>query len=123
MNRHGQVLWSKQYLNNSAWIFTSMIEMNDGYLFTGFNINKILLDIDWRSTFNTENVKAVVLKTNFQGIEIWSNILTITESSVGAITLNNENLTFFGGKYDRTVHNTIVLKLYKEGKYAGKIIN
>ncbi len=120
----GNYLWHQTYAINSAWIFMSITEILDGYIFTGFDIKKVLSPgIDWRSTFNTENVKAVVLKTNFQGIEIWSNILAITESSVGAITLNNENLTLFGGKYDRTVHNTIVLKLYKEGENAGKVIN
>ena len=46
----------------------------------------------------------------------WSNILQIQESSVGAVVLNNGNLTFFGGKYDRLIHNTIILKLDAEGK-------
>jgi len=116
MNRQGQGLWFKQYLNKSAWIFTSMIEMNDGYLFTGFNINKVLLEIDWRTTFDAENVKAVLLKTDFLGAEVLQNMLQNTESTVGASVLVGENITFFGGKYDRTIHSTLILKLNQDLK-------
>jgi len=116
INRQGEGLWSKTYVNNSAWIFTSMAEMNDGYLFTGFNINKVLLGIDWRTTFDTENVKAVTLKTDFQGEELTRNILQTQESTVGASVLINENITFFAGKYDRSINNAIILKLNEELK-------
>ena len=121
LSNQGQVLWYKNYITNSAWMFMSVTETFDGYLFTGFvTENSILRNFDWRTTFNTEIVKAIVLKTdfraNYENNVGWFSILNVAESSVGAVTLNNENLTLFGGKYDRTVYNTIVLKLDQDGK-------
>ncbi len=120
ISSQGNYLWHKTYFNSSAWMFMSTTETTDGYLFTGFDTKNILVEnFDWRTTFNTENVKAVVLKTDFQGnFENnigWSSTLQTGESTVGAAVLNNENLTFFGGKYDRSIHNTIILKLNQDG--------
>lgn len=116
----GNVLWYQTYADNTAWIFMSTTETADGYLFTGFSVNvRLLEDIDWRSTFNTEQVKAVVVKTDARGKYKnkigWSKTIQIMGSSVGAQLLNNEQLTFFGGKYDQTIHSTMVLKLGNEG--------
>ncbi len=111
VDKQAQVLWSKTYMNNSAWIFTSMNETTDGYLFTGFNINKVLLGMDWRTTFDIESVKAVLLKTDFRGVEQVRTVFQgMMESNVGAVALNNENITLLGGKYDRTIYSTFVLK-------------
>lgn len=121
INNQGEYLWHETYADNSAWIFMSTTETTDGYLFTGFNYNARLLgDIDWRITFNDKNVKAVVVKTDFRGKyknDIgWSSILPIMESSVGAVVLNNEVISLFAGKYDRTIYSTIMLKLDDKGK-------
>ena len=117
LNKQAKTLWSVSYSNNSAWIFTSMQQMDDGYLFTGFNIHKVLLNLDWRDSFNADNVKAIILKTNLKGVEQNSSLLqTMSESTVGAATLGNGNITFFGGKYDRSIHSTIILKLDKDLK-------
>lgn len=122
INRQGQGLWDETYTNNTAWIFMSVVELNDGYIFTGFNIKKILIDVDWRYTFDIEkNVEAVVLKTDFLGEMTWHSVLQSIGSTIGATTLIDENLIFFGGKYDgpaqnNTIQNIIILKLDKEGE-------
>ncbi|MEN8120714.1 MAG: hypothetical protein ABFS35_10220 [Bacteroidota bacterium] len=121
LNTEGVGLWSKTFVNNASWMFNSVTETSNGYIFTGFMTeNSLLNNFDWRTTFDKENVKAMILKTDFQANfenDIgWFSILDVAESSVGAVTLSNANLTLFGGKYDRTVHNTFILKLDNEGK-------
>ncbi len=44
LDNQGNYLWQKTFQNNSAWLFMSVTELPDGYIFTGFDTKNILID-------------------------------------------------------------------------------
>lgn len=115
--------WHQTYADKTAWLLTSVTEVSDGYVFTGFDITRQLLnELDWRSSFNNEKVFEIVIKTNLNGKITqnanWSYKIMSPASSAGAAVLQdaNGNYTVLGGKYDRDIHSTTILKLNEKGE-------
>ena len=114
-----QYLWHKLYSQKSAWLFNSVNESSNSYIFSGFKIDKQLLnEFDWRSSFDDNKVDAVILKTDLHGNEIWKQLLMNQVSTTAAISMQtaNDSIITFTGKYDRDIYNCSFYKLSTETK-------
>ncbi len=125
ISSNAKYLWHQVYTENTAWLLTSVNELSDGYIFTGFDITgQLLNELDWRSSLDNEKVFGIVMKTDFNG-KInqntgWSYRIMSPASTAGAAVLQNETggYTVFGGKFDRDIHSTMILKLNEMGEIA-----
>jgi len=97
-------------------IMFSVNEISDGYLFSGFNSPGLLPGgLDWRTTVAESPYQAVILKTDFEGNEVWHKVLEGNFTSVGAVSVGNDPISFFGVKYEKSIKNIFLLKLTKGG--------
>ena len=125
ISSNAEYLWHQVYTEQTAWLLTSVSELSDGYIFTGFDITgQLLNEFDWRNSLDNEKVFGIVMKTDFNG-KInqntgWSYRIMSPASTAGAVVLQNETggYTVFGGKYDRDIHSTMILKLNEMGEIA-----
>jgi hypothetical protein len=126
ISSNAEYLWHQVYTEQTAWLLTSITETSNGYIFTGFDITgQLLNELDWRSSLDDEKVFGIIIKTDFNG-KInqntgWSYRIMSPASTACAAVLQNETggYTVLGGKYDREIHSTMVLKINE----MGEIIN
>jgi hypothetical protein len=126
ISSNAEYLWHQIYTEQTAWLLTSVTEVSNGYIFTGFDITgQLLNEFDWRSSLDNEKVFGIIMKTDFNG-KInqntgWSHRIMSSASTACAAVLQNETggYTVLGGKYDRDIHSTMVLKINE----TGEIIN
>jgi len=118
LTKTGQGFWANLSDFAPSWIMLSMNESADGYIFSGFNSDAVLLNgVDWRTTFSENPHQAVVLKTDFNGQEVWHKILDGNFTSIGAVSIGNNPISCFGGKYDASGKNMFLIKLTEGGDY------
>lgn len=120
---NAEYLWHQVYTDKTAWLFSSVTELSDGYIFTGFDITgQLLNEFDWRSSLDNEKAFGIVMKTDFNGVMNentgWSYRIVSPATTAGAVVLPDENggFTVFGGKYDRDIYSTMILKLNEMGE-------
>ncbi|MCF6240763.1 MAG: hypothetical protein L3J74_05395 [Bacteroidales bacterium] len=71
ISSRAEYLWHQAYTDQTAWLLTSVREVSDGYIFTGFDITgQLLNEFDWRSSLDNEKVFGIVMKTDFNGKSI-----------------------------------------------------
>jgi len=124
ISEKGEYLWHQvYYTKTSTTLLTSVMEIQDGYIFTGFDLTgQLLTQLDWRTTFDKEKTEAIIMKTDPKGVinenTGWITHITLPANSAGAAVLlnNNENYTFFAGKYDNQIYSSFILKIDKQGK-------
>ena len=108
---------AKVFSMSPSWVMLSMQEVADGYIFSGFNTSNLLITgIDWRTSFLQEEHHAVILKTNFELQDTWSRLIFGTYFTSGALTIGNEPISFFGGKYERENLSIFMLKYNQQGE-------
>ncbi len=118
INNAGVLLWSRVFEKNPSLIMLSVNETSDGYIFSGFNSNSLLIEsFDWRTTFFEEEHHAVILKTDLSGQGQWQQILNTIFYSAGAITIGNSPLSLFAGRYERSLNSIFILKFNDTGEF------
>ena len=99
------------------WIMLSMREISDGYLFCGFDTDvNLIKGVDWRTTFDTDTHRALILKTGFGLTEAWHKIIEANKNSAGAVSTGQGPISFFGGKYESSGKKIMLVKLTNDGE-------
>jgi hypothetical protein len=109
------VVWTNLHDETPAWIMTSINEVSDGYLFSGFSAEILSPGFNWQTTFLTGEHRAVILKTDFSGNEVWNKILDTNFYSAGAVSLGNSPISFFGGRYEASGEKLFLIKYTSGG--------
>ena len=122
ISQEGEYLWHSVYGNKTAWLLTSITELADGYIFTGFDLTgQLLTQFDWRTSLDDKKAVGIMMKTNLRGVTDeqtgWTIRLTTPAVTAGANVLEDtdDNFTLFAAKYDRDIHSTMILKIDKQG--------
>jgi hypothetical protein len=99
-----------------SWVMMSVKQLSDGYLFSGFDSDELMLGgVDWRTSFIVDSHQAVILKTDFAGNEIWHRTMNASFYSAGAAVIGNNPISFFGGRYEASGNNIFIIKLTNQG--------
>jgi hypothetical protein len=118
LTKTGQAVWANLFDLNPSWIMLSMNELPDGYIFSGFNSDAILLKgVDWRTTFTENPHQAVILRTGTDGREVWHRIMDGNFTSAAAISIGTNPISCFGGKYEASGKNMFLVKLTEGGDF------
>jgi hypothetical protein len=117
LNKTGEISWTLSFNPASAWIILSVCEITDGYIFNGFTTDAMFQNgIDWRSSFKDSDTKALILKTDFDGQEQWHQMIGGNFSTAGAISIGNNPISFFGGKFESSGSRIFLIKLKDTGE-------
>lgn len=119
-DKTGIPLWTKTYSNSPTMIMMSVQEKEDAYIFSGFTSGTtILIAFDWRDTFTQNEYHSVIQKIDLSGKVLWINTISGITNTAGAISIGDENISFYLGKYDNSIKSIYLVKLDS----SGNIIN